>query len=674
MCPVATPPMTAIEPVVDILHGVPITDPYRWLEDQESPRTRAWIRIQQDYARNHLDGIPGRDRLRQRVREFLDVESSGSFLHANGSYFFRKRLRGEEQPSIYMRESIDGKDILLLDQTERGNRMISLRPVTVSSDARFLLYEVKHGGERTGRYELFDICTRQVLPDALPRGYLRGFAFAGDNRSFYYAHDRLDAPHPHYRAVWHHRLGTPIERDTEIFFAGEDRHLRLCLVSDRKQLGFLIYRFGETTRTSFWLHCLASGATWALLCDVDCVFGPRLVEGRVFAITDRAAPNLRIVEVPTSRSAESCWTTIVPESTARIEQWVVAEDKIVVSYNAHPQRDVLVFDLTGKRCGDIPAESDETLTLAGAASPSEVFVESQSFTHPVATFSYSLRARRRTVWSNRKLPFLSEDYGHRRFAYRSKDGTVVPLWLVGRKEALDQGTHPVVMTSYGGYGISMTPQFSVLVALLLERGCLFALPSIRGGSEFGASWHSAAIRHHRQLAYDDFIAAAEWLIATGRTVPTKLGIFGGSNSGLLVGAALTQRPELFRVTLCMVPLLDMLRYHLFDNAHVWKSEYGTSDDPDDFVALKSYSPYHQVREGVSYPATLFVSGDADGTCNPMHARKMAARLQVADTSGRPILLDYNEFRGHVPVLPLGVRIEALADRVAFLCEQLGIPL
>jgi len=216
------------------------------------------------------------------------------------------------------------------------------------------------------------------------------------------------------------------------------------------------------------------------------------------------------------------------------------------------------------------------------------------------------------------------------------------------------------------------PQFSVFVAFLMERGCLFALPRIRGGSEFGTAWHHAARGRKRQTAYDDFLAAAEWLISTGRTSAERLAIFGGSNSGLLVGAALTQRPELFRAAVCIAPLLDMLRYHLFDNAHVWRDEFGTAADQDDFAALVRYSPYHNVREGIAYPAALFVSGDADQNCNPLHARKIAARLQAANSSDRPILLDYNPARGHSPVLPLSDRVEALTDRMAFLCEQLGL--
>jgi prolyl oligopeptidase len=256
--------------------------------------------------------------------------------------------------------------------------------------------------------------------------------------------------------------------------------------------------------------------------------------------------------------------------------------------------------------------------------------------------------------------------------FSAKDGTRIPMFLVGRRDILEQGCHPTIVTSYGAYGIPTTPQFSVFVAFLLERGCLFALPSIRGGSEFGARWHQAAQGRNRQVAFDDFLSAAEWLITRKRTIAERLAIFGGSNSGLLVGAALTQRPDLFRAVICIAPLLDMLRYHLFEPSPAWREEYGTAQDADDFAALSEYSPYHKVRIGVPYPAVMLVSGHIDRNCHPMHARKMTARLQAASSSRFPVLLDYSELRGHAPVLPLSKRISSLTDRLAFLCDRLRL--
>ncbi len=672
----SAPPFSPIEPVTEVLHGMPITDPYRWLEDQDSPRTRQWIEEQTRYARGYLDHIPGRERIRERIREFLAVETYDSLQKVGNRYFFRKRLPDQEQPCIYMREEPDGKDQLLIDPAERGTgKYTAVKPLRVLRDGRLMLFEVKEGGERTGTFKLLDIESRGTLPDGLPRGYLRGFAFAPDGKSFYYIHEPMDSKRPFYRAAYLHVLGSNFEDDREIFRAGEDEKLRLCLVADATRLGFLVYRFLEKTRTDFYLKPWQSNeAPERIVTNADYSFGPLLLRSRILAITDRYAPNLRIVELRPRPGGEPEWADLVPESDGRIQQWAVAGDRLLVSYIRGTTQQVSIFDLAGNKADEIPVRAGETVRITGASPENdELFLESESFAEPVAIHRYSPREGKRIPWAKKTVPFDSARYEHIQVRYTSKDGTEIPMFLVGCRDVLAGSCHPAILTSYGGYGVSMTPQFSVFVAFLIERGCLFALPNIRGGSEFGAEWHEAAKRRNRQTAYDDFLSAAEWLIQTGRTSAARLAIFGGSNSGLLVGAAITQRPELFRAAVCMVPMLDMLRYHLFDNAHVWKEEFGTVDDPDDFAALAKYSPYHRVRDGVAYPATLIVSGDADRNCNPLHARKMTARLQAASASSHPIFLDYSKFRGHSPVLPLSERIEALTDRMAFLCDQLQLP-
>jgi prolyl oligopeptidase len=674
---ISAPPFSEIEPVTETLHGVPITDPYRWLEDQNSPRTKAWIAEQTLYARSYLDHIPGRERIRERIRQLLDVETHDSLLIVGNRYFFRKRLPGQEQPSIYMREGVEGTDELVLDPRERatGNHT-AIKPLRVSPDGRSLLYEVKEGGERTGTFELVDIETRERLPDSLPRGYLRGFAFAPDSTSFYFVHEALDAQHPFYRAAYHHVLGTARAEDSEIFCAGEGKTLRLNLVSGATYLGFLVYEFLRRTQTDFYLKPLdRSASAIPVLSQAEFTFGPRFISDRLFAITDRDAPNLRIVELRSRGDRQFDWIDRVAEQSERIRQWMVAGERIVVSYSRGSETRVSVYDLEGHQTTEWPVRhSGSTVRLIGGAPDrDEIGIEVESFNHPPAALLCSVNTSRFTLWAQSKVPFDPERYAHRQVRYTSKDGAPIPMFLVGRRDVIARGPHPTIMTSYGGYGISMTPAFSVFAAFLMERGCLFALPSIRGGSEFGAAWHAAAKRRNRQTAFDDFLCAAEWLIRSRRTIPGRLAIFGGSNSGLLVGAALTQRPDLFRAVVCMVPMLDMLRYQLFDNAHIWKGELGTADDPEDFAVLSQYSPYHRVRDGVEYPATMIVSGDADANCNPLHARKMTARLQAASGSEWPIFLDYSRFRGHSPVLPLSDRIEGLTDRMAFLCDQLQLP-
>jgi prolyl oligopeptidase len=663
--------------VTDIIHGVPITDSYRWLEDQESPQTRAWIEAQTRYARSYLDAIPGRDRIRERIRELLDVETYDSIQKAGNRYIFRKRLPRQEQPSIFLREGPDGEDQLLLDPAERGTgKYTAVKPLRVSPDGQLLLYEIKEGGERTGAFEILDIQSHKTLPDALSRGYLRSFVFAPDCRSFYYVHERAGAQRPNHHAARRHVLGTSFSDDQQIFFGGESQNVRLHIVAGKEQLGFLVYRLFDKIYTDFYLWPFDSkDAPRLLIENAEYKLAPLLLDnGRIVAITDCDAPNFRIVELCRREGREPQFIDLVPTSDARIQSWVVTPISMVVSYIRDTQTEIDIFDLSGSKLGQLPIEKDETVHLIhGSPDESELLLERESFTEPVQIYRYSTPNNEPKVWARRRIPFESQSYSQKQVWFAAKDRTDIPMFLVGRREILDENrSHPTIMTSYGGYGVAMTPQFSVFVAFLMERGCLFALPNIRGGSEFGSEWHNAAKRRNRQVAFDDFLCAAEWLVETGQTEPSRLAIFGGSNSGLLVGAAMTQRPDLFRAVVCMTPMLDMLRYHLFDNAHLWKDEFGTSDDPEDFTVLANYSPYHCARSGTAYPATMIISGDKDQNCNPLHARKMTARLQAANTSEHPIVLDYRTFRGHSPVLPLSERIEGLTDRMAFLCDQLGL--
>lgn len=668
-------PDTPIRSVTEHIHGVRIVDRYRWLEDKKSPETRRWLAAQTRYARAYLDGLTFRDRIQKRVRQLLVVDTYDSVMALGGRYFFRKRLAAQEQASIYMRQGATGRDELLIDpQLRKRGKYISVKPLRLSQDGKLLVYEVKDGGERTATIEIFDIERRKTLPDSLPRGFLRGFAFAADGKSFFYSHEAPDADSNSARVVRQHFIGTAFCDDQETIRAGTNGNSRIGLLSDKHRLGIMVYRFGEPLEFEFYLQTfVASDSPQLIHSGSGYSFAPRLTAGRILALTNRAAPNLCVVEVHAHPNQNSEWVDVVPANDCRITDWVVTEHQIFVAYICDGHTRIQVFGLDGTRAGEVVAGSGETVRLIGGSHNSDqVFIETESFTEPASISIYSTSSNQMRLWARRTVPFNSSAFGSRRIWYESKDGTSIPMFLLGRKDLFGRSPRPVVMTSYGGFGMSMTPQFSVLVTCLLERGCLLALPTIRGGSEFGVEWHDAAKRRKRQTAFDDFISAAEWLFHSGICAKAKLAIFGGSNSGLLVAAALTQRPELFAAVLCMVPVLDMLRYHLFDNSDLWRQEYGTADDFDDFKVLLSYSPYHRIRTDTAYPATMLVSGDADGTCNSLHARKMTARLQSANVSPSPVLLDYRKHRGHAPALPLSERIAGLTDRLAFLCDQLQL--
>jgi len=672
---VGPPPQTPIDSVTDVLHGVMVDDPFRWLEDQNSPATREWLRVQKRYTRSHLDGIPDRHRIRSRIHEFLAVETYDSVQIVGHRYVFRKRLAEQEQACIYLREGPEGKDQLLLDPAKlSGGKYLSVRPLLLSQDGNLLLYETRDGGERMGTFQILDIPSGETLSDAFPRGYLRGFAFTRDCRGFDYVHEPALQGKLSRSTAYRHEFGTSFDNDHVIFSADGSATTRLQMIAGNECLGFLVYRFVERTYTDFYLWPRDGKSDPKKIVEIaDYMFGPRLLDdGRIVAITNSGAPNLRIVEVRQQQGRQAEFVDLVPTTDHLIENWIVTKSRIFVSYLQELRTRIAVFDLDGRFLHDLAINSSDTVRMTGGSCDcDELIVERESFTKPIEIWRYPKPGFEPRIWARKEIRFEECCYWQEQVCFEAQDGTEIPMFLVGQRKVLEGGPNPTIMTAYGGYGTSMTPQFSVFAAYLMERGCVFALPNIRGGSEFGAAWHEAAKRRKRQVAFDDFIHAAEWLIATRRTEPAKLAIFGGSNSGLLVGAALTQRPELFRAVVCMAPLLDMLRYHLFDGAYVWKDEFGTSEDPADFPALAAYSPYHRVRCGVQYPATMLISGDADQNCNPMHARKMTARLQMAG-SAHPVILDYSEYRGHSPVLPLSERIDGLTDRLAFVCGQLGL--
>ncbi len=670
------PPHSEISEVTDFYHGVEVRDPYRWLEEPDSSRTCDWIKAQSQYARTYFKTLPSRDRIRRRVREFLSLYAYDSLLIAGDRYFFRKRSPDREQACICFRIGPDGDDQVLLDPFDFGlGKYISVKPLRVSSDGQLLLFETKRGGERTGTFHLLDIKNRSRLPDGLGVGYLRGFAFSPDSRSFYYVHERVGETGSQRCVMCRHVIGSKPEDDQEIFAVENISATRLHIIPGKQALCLIVHRFLDKTYTDLYIRSFESDCEPELWIEnADYRIAPVLHDsGRLFAITDREAPNFRIVEITHRPQEGTTFRNLIPETDSAIQGWTVTKSLFCISRVRGSEATVELFDTCGRWLSSLPTESGETVRLTAASSEKdEFFFERESFTQPIKIYLYSCQEGHAHLWSKSESPIGASDFLQIQVWFTAADGTQIPMFLVGRRDVLEGAARPAIMTSYGGYGLSMAPQFSVFATYLMEQGCLFALPGIRGGSEFGMEWHSAAKRRNRPVAFTDFICAAESLIATGRTAPGKLAIFGGSNSGLLVGVAMTLRPELFRAVVCIAPLLDMLRYHLFDSAHLWKDEFGTADDPDDFAVLSNYSPYHRVTDGTFYPAIMFISGAADQNCNPMHARKMTARVQAANNSPHPIILDYHEFRGHSPVLPLSERIEALTDRLGFLCDQLEL--
>ena len=675
---VVAPPPTQAEPVTETLHGVEITDPYRWLEDQNSPRTRAWIEEQAAYTRAYFDAIPGREQIRGRVQELMAFkEVISEPWNVGDRYFFLKRQQDREQPVIVMRNGLFGEETVLVDPALRATgASTAVSIVAISHDARFLAYSVRQGGTDHSALEILDIELNTVLPERLPEGFCTGFVFVPDGTGFYYSHRAVRDARPNYRAAFWHRFGSDRSQDVEVFFAGEEPNLFLGILDspEAKLLAYALYSAGKQPTTSIYLHNLEPGAVPTLLLrDIEGCFVPFFARGELFAYTDFDTPNFRIVRIVLNDPDPKHWRNIVPQSERRIQQFTVAGDRIFVTRVDRFSTQIEAFDLKDGERKDVPFPPHGTIDLLNPTNRTDsLFYSHTSIAQRTTVYCYSTREQKSHLWQEPNAPFDSSFIAVEETCYPSKDGTSIPLFLAARKDLLHSRPLPTFLTGYGGFGSCVTPRFTAFATFLIEQGLLFAVPALRGGSELGEKWHKEGKGEKRQNSFDDFIAAAERLISEGRCAQGRIAIGGGSNAGLLVGAAITQRPDLFRAAICLGPLLDMTRYHLFDFAAGWAEEYGSPEDERDLHCLLAYSPYHRVQDSADYPAVLLISGDADTRCNPMHARKMAARLQAANHSGHPILLDYKPDWGHTPVQPLSTKVDALTDRLAFICHELGI--
>jgi prolyl oligopeptidase len=657
-------------PVEEIIHGSVVRDPYRWLEDRYLPGTEAWIRDQQQQCEDYFADCHDLDVIRDRVRRYLDIEVKDQPARVGNRCFYRRRRKGQEQASIYVCDDRDGEERLLVDPSAFG-RYASAGIQRISPDGSLLAYELKEGGGDRKSLHIVEAASGRTLPDSIETGYARGFAFTSDRGGFYYCYE-IEQQSEHHTIAFH-AFGE-MEPDQECFRVTRTRGSRLVLIADAARLGAIhIHRSGGDDVLDFWIAPQNDPECWhCVFRDRTLPFSPILKQGRILALSYEQAPNGKLIEL---NDAGDEIRTVIPEQAGMLRQLVITDNDVFINLLDAMKFTVSHWNLAGEYQGYLNTPSGGTIQLLASQSDhaDSIFYIYESFAQPPTVYEYNSCQGCTRTWHARPSLSLGSPFSVHEETYPSKDDTVIPITIVTRQRSGLAGCCPVIMTGYGGFGAPMTPQFSVLVTIMMELGANFALPHIRGGGEFGKDWHEAARGRKRQVAFDDFIAAAEWLCSEGYTTPGQLGIFGGSNSGLLVGVAMTQRPELFGAVLCIAPLLDMVRYEHFDQSAKWRHEYGTVDDPEDFAALYAYSPYHHVEDNLDYPAILFVSGDSDDRCNPAHARKTAARLQEPVRQMTSVVVDYSEKRGHSPVLPLSIRVDALVRRIVFLCRELSIP-
>ncbi|MGH9703417.1 MAG: prolyl oligopeptidase family serine peptidase [Candidatus Acidiferrales bacterium] len=664
------PPPTRTDHVKETIHGVEITDSYRWLEDQTSPETRAWIDAQDRCTESVLRKLPGRDAIAARLTTLMKVDTASVPRAFGGRYFFTKRGADQDLAAIYMRKGAEGADELLVDpEPMSADHTVSVNLARVSEDGKLIAYGVRKGGEDEVTIHLMDTDTKKELPDQLPRSDYFGVVILPGRGGVYYS--RLMAEGAR---VYFHPLGTAAANDKEIFGQGYGRDKIIGIdISDVGQYLSILVAYGSGTERSevYVMDVKNHGPITPIEKEVQGFFNGEIAGETMYLLTNWKAPNWRVLAVDLKHPEQEKWRVVVPEGEARIENAGLAGGKLIVEYTRNATSELKLFDVSGKAASEVRLPALGTVTgLQGHWNSGEVFFGFRSFPIPETIFRYDVAKGMLTTWARPKVPIESANYEVKQVWYESKDKTKVPMFLFYKKGLKLDGARPVLMTGYGGFDVSETPNFVANAVVWAEQGGVWAVPNMRGGGEFGEAWHHAGMMANKQNVFDDFIWAAEWLIKNNYSKPAKLSIMGGSNGGLLVGAALTQRPDLFQAVVCLYPLLDMIRYQKFLVAKWWVPEYGSSDDPEQFKYIYAYSPYHHVQKGTKYPAVLFITGDGDTRVAPLHARKMAAEMQAETGSDRPVMLLYDTKSGHSGGRPIGKQIEEGTDLLSFLFWQL----
>jgi len=681
--PYPPPPDTREAVVVDTIHGIEFEDPYRWLEDQNSEETRSWIVEQNTHAEEVVGQSPLRTRVRERLRALMDVDDVGSPRRAGDFEYFTLRRAGEELAVIYRRpvsddgesEEIDpaGEYEVVLDPhplSEGKTTKVSIR--SLSRDGSLMIYDLRDGGADEVELRIRDLETGEDLPEAYPPALYDAASFNGDGSAVYYVRrSRETGPR-----VYLHTIGANPLDDVEIFGEGygPTSFIRVSQGEGDRLLMFTVQH--GWARNEVWLQNRRNGRLTPIVTDIDAHFNARFSDGEIFLQTDFEAPNYRVIAVDPNRPAERYWREVIPESEDVLQSYTVIDDRYYVTYLHNVSTKIRIFERYGAQSGEIPVPEYHTASIRGEENGKARF-SLTSLTLPQTVYEVDLSTGDREVVEEPEVDFATEDYEVKQVWFTSRDGTDAPMYVVHRKGIELSGDHPTMLNGYGGFTSSITPRFSATTAVWLEQGGVYAVATLRGGNEFGELWHRAGMLENKQNVFDGFIAAAEWLIDNGYTNPDRLAIRGGSNGGLLVAAALTQRPDLYRAVLCNFPDLDMVRFFTFTETNNMPAllEYGDASDPEQFEFLRRYSPYQNMTDGVDYPAVMLATGDLDTRVPPLQARKMTARLQAATASGLPVILRYGQKHGHAAGRgrPMSEVLDNTAMEITFLLMQLGVP-
>ena len=666
------PPAARQDNVKETIHGVEIVDPYRWLEDQDSEETRKWEAAENAYTHSLLDGLPMRPAAYKRLMEMFHHDTMGAPAEEGGYYFFTRKGADQDLASIYRRKGPNGPDELLIDPLPMSSdHTTSVAIQDIATGGSLMLYSVRHGGEDETELHIMDLTTRHDLPDILPRALYLGASWKKDKSGLYYSLGKRDLG----KRIYYHALGSDPAKDTLVFGEGYGPDTWISPEVSRDGRYLLIRVQAGWAKNDLFIQDLTKkGAVQPLITGLDGHFTSQFAGDSLIVETDWQSPRKRIIKIDLRDPKPEKWKELVPTTDDAIQSFSVIGSKLFVTYLHNVTSRIAIFSLQGKPLGEVALPSSGSASIFGRPESDEGILFFSSYTTPPSIYRYAASSGKRELWFRDPIPFKSDDYEMEQVWYKSKDGTRVPMFLVHRKGLKPDGKTPTILYGYGGFNVSLTPNFNNSAAWWVEQGGIYAVANLRGGSEFGEAWHKAGMLEKKQNVFDDFIAAAEWLIANKYTNPEKLAIWGGSNGGLLMGSVTTQRPELFRAVICDHPDLDMVRYYKFtkNNNPPALLEYGNAADPSQFKFLYAYSPYQHVTEGTKYPAFMLTSGDADTRVPPEQARKMAARMQAATASGRPVLLLYDNKAGHSGGRPFSQIVDELSLKMAFLSWQLGL--
>jgi prolyl oligopeptidase len=679
------PPKAKSESVTDTVQGHQIVDPYRYMEDASNPDTQQYVQEQLAYTRSVLDKLPGRDTIQARLEQLLTIGTIGAPQMGGNYYFYTRREGHQNQPVLYVREGLSGTDRTLVDANQMStDGTVALDWWFPSETGKYVAYGTSASGSEESTLHIIETATGKMLPDAIERTRFASVAWKNDDSGFYYTRHPKKGDVPPGEEVYHvkafyHALGSDPAADPLIF--GEGRNAQdipsVSLSEDDRWL--LITVFEGWAKSELYLQDLKAGTPPVeITTGKEFLYGGDFFQGRLYITTNEDAPRYRVFVAEAASAKRENWKELIPQTDAVLQNVSVVGGELYAQYEHNATSQLSLYSLQGKKIADIALPAIGSVFASGGKwDRNEVFFGFHSYTFPPSIYHYDLKTGKEDLWAKVDAPSIDPaKFEVEQVWYHSKDGTKVPMFVVHKKGLLKNGKNPTLLTGYGGFNISLTPSFSRSAFLWMEHGGVYAVANLRGGAEFGEDWHRAGMLGKKQNVFDDFIAAAEYLISAKYTDKDHLAIQGGSNGGLLMGAMITQRPDLFRAVICAVPLLDMLRYQNFQIAKLWIAEYGSAEDPKQFDWLYAYSPYHHVKQGTEYPAILFMTADTDTRVDPMHAKKMNALMQAEAANGqskdRPILLRIESKAGHGQGKPVTKQIEESTDVYSFLFWQLGV--